>query len=322
MLRKPARWQSSASHLLLLTKFVHPQPGDYPCNKHWGQAWAEVLQEPVQQAIKHFIAQKMIAPANTAESLDAIYKVTELGQMLRERSLKVSGKKDVLIARLIEADPKAMAAIAAKGNILICTTEGRAAAEIFTRQQEIERATVEKSVVSALERGDFHEASRLVAAFEAQQVFGRGLGIDWARHDTTLDAEKLRIIYSAHPGILRRVPANEMPRLRLAAAWMSLWGTSRVDPALLPSNVPGVRFDPQTAARMLMFYASHKIELGRLQQMGFAKGVTILSASDSCEHCRSLAGRFYLWGEVPELPHPDCEHPMGCRCQYISSSRL
>ncbi|MHB0987826.1 MAG: hypothetical protein ACYC3P_04060 [Bellilinea sp.] len=48
------------------------------------------------------------------------------------------------------------------------------------------------------------------------------------------------------------------------------------------------------------------------------KGVQILASSDSCSECKKLTGITYLLSEkIPELPHPNCTHEMGCRCTYI-----
>lgn len=315
-----AHWRASAPHLYLLTKFLKPQPSDYPCSEHWAKEWSHVLGEPVTRAIQRFVTDGALAPASTSEALDGMFRVVDLQNMLRERSLRVSGAKNDLIARLIEADHSAMDRMVENGHIISCTLDGRKSAEEYLRQQKADRSTAEKRALDALSRHDFHQAAQLVAEFEALQVFQRGIGIDWSRYDPAPDAYRLRIIYSAHPGILRALSSRDLDSLRPAAAWMMLWGVSRAPRSLLPKALPGLSFDVDTAARMLLFYSRHKVHLEELRETGWVKGVTIAGSYDGCEHCKSLRGKYYVWGRVPELPHPGCDHPMGCRCMYMSSA--
>lgn len=48
---------------------------------------------------------------------------------------------------------------------------------------------------------------------------------------------------------------------------------------------------------------------------GLATHVRILIHHDCCPFCKAMEGA-YDFDEVPQLPHEECSHPLGCRCYY------
>jgi hypothetical protein len=61
--------------------------------------------------------------------------------------------------------------------------------------------------------------------------------------------------------------------------------------------------------------AEQRAALKRIEEGGIATKVRIMASHDSCPVCRALEGA-YEFGQVPELPHEGCSHPVGCRCVY------
>jgi hypothetical protein len=49
---------------------------------------------------------------------------------------------------------------------------------------------------------------------------------------------------------------------------------------------------------------------------GAIGGVRILTGSDSCAACQSLAGTVFDPDHVPEMPVAGCTAPRGCRCAF------
>jgi hypothetical protein len=36
----------------------------------------------------------------------------------------------------------------------------------------------------------------------------------------------------------------------------------------------------------------------------------------TCAECKQMIGKEFLVARVPQLPHPRCTSPRGCRCRY------
>ncbi len=311
-------WKKSKAHLLLLSKFIQAhRPDDFAKSADWENIWKNVLGEPSKQAIKRFVDEGMLMTATDLNDLLSYkYKVTELKDMLKQRGLPVSGRKEEMIERLVQADPDGMRKAVAGLTLLKCTQHGHEIAEQYLEAEKEKRAKVERQVMEYLTRRKFREASLAVAGLEAEQVFPRGIGIDWKRHNPNHDIEMLKTIFESKPKILVRLGNEKLEALRIAAAMMALWGENRAKKWLPDDFETALPFDNDTTARMFLFYAQHRATLEQNRSEGL-KHVEVLPAPDSCESCKKLAGKHYKLNEAPELPNEHCTHKMGCRCTYL-----
>jgi len=237
--------------------------------------------------------------------------------MLKQYGLPVSGRKDDMIKRLLMADPGGMKKSTAGLTIYICTPEGKGLAEQYLMDEKEKRNIVEKQVMEYLQRRMFRESSIAVATYEGEQVFSRGMEIDWKQHDFSRDVDMLTTIYNGMPKILKGLANDKLEPLRMGAAMMFLWGKNAAKKWLPPNFETGIRFDSDTAARMFWFYAIHKTNLVKYRNYGVAKFIEIHTAEDSCEDCKKLGNKKYKINEFPELPYEHCTHKMGCRCAEI-----
>lgn len=307
-------WKRSKAHWLLLSKFINPQnPDDFSKS----DIWENVLGEKPSQSIKRFLDEGLIAVAEVESVLDYKYKVSELKDMLKQRGLPVSGRKDDMIKRLVTADPIGMKKSVERLNVFQNVQHGRELAEKYLLGEKEKRSLIEKQVLEYIRNRKFKEASMAVAAYEAEQVFPRGMGIDWKRHTPERDVEMMNNIFSGKPKILSKLSDDKSDILRQGAAMMSLWGKNTAKEWLPSDLTTGLSFDVDTAARMFLFYASHKTSLGQYRKSGVVKSVEILAAQDSCDECRKFTKKKYKLNEVPELPHENCTHEKGCRCTLI-----
>lgn len=307
-------WEKSPAHLLLLSKFRKPRAID---DFSQSDTWEAVLNEAPKKAVKRFISEGLLKQASLNGLLDYKYKVSELKLMLEQRGLPVSGRKAGLIERLVESDPDGMRKVVRGLNVLQCTEQGRAIAEEYLAQEKEKRARVEEQTLYALHQRKFKKASQMVAAFEAQQVFPRGINIDWKHHNPDQDVAMLKVIFQAKPRILATLNEEQMGHVRLAAGMMYLWGTNQAK-AWLPDDLEtDLRMDNDAAARMIVFYAYHQRSIAQYRATG-VKTVRILATGDSCAACKKLARRKYKISEVPELPYEKCTHEMGCRCTMVA----
>lgn len=307
-------WQGSKAHQLLLSRFLQGMEAAHAAAPHW----ARVLGEQPQDAIRRFIAEGILIPASLAGKLDRVCKVSELKPLLKARGLPVTGKKDALIDRLLSADPEGMAEVVKHCDLVECSPTARIIAERYLAEQRAEKAATEEQTLSLLRQKEFRAASQAVAAYEARQVFPRGIGIDWSQYPSDNDFQMLRRVFTARPSILAGLAESDWDPLRLATGMQHLWG-ERNARMWLPEHFAGIpRFDHDTAARMLLFNARHACNLEHYRAVG-VKDITILGCGEnSCPTCRAMAGRVMPIDQAPELPHPACTHELGCRCHLVA----
>ena len=310
-------WQPDDAHLLFLSKFSIGQELKNMVHSYWEAP----LRESPAAAMDRFITIGWLVPATLAAKLGSRFKASDLKPLLKERGLRVSGRKDELIERLITADEAGITALVAEMKVYECSPEARAHAEQYKLEQVQQRAMTESRVLNQLCARDFRDASLTVAAFEATQVFARGIGIDWSKPNVTRDVEQLKAIFELRPTILDGLPEAEWEPLRVAGGMMALWGTGSAK-GWLPDGFVGVpKFDTDTAARMLLFAANHKLRMMEYRQLSEtgvgAKRFEVSVTADSCPVCKQMAGRRYKLNELPELPHAACTHPYGCRCMAV-----
>lgn len=280
--------------------------------------WDVPLGEPADTAVQRFIALNWLIPVSLVAKLGSRFSASDLKPLLKERGLRVSGRKDELIERLIATDKAGMTALVAELNVYECSPEARVRAEQYKLEQAEKRAKTEDGVFKQLSAHDFFGASQAVAAFEATQVFSRGIGINWSKHDASRDIGQLKMIFETKPKILDGLADADWEPLRVAVGMMALWGTSSAKTWLLASFVGVARFDHDTVARMLLFASSHNwrlLEYRQLADRGVRiKGFQVSATIDSCQTCKEMAEKLYGFNNLPELPHAECTHPYGCRC--------
>lgn len=313
VLFRGSKWESSKAHLELLSRFIHPISKEDFLETDY---WKDPLGEEPTKAIKRFLKKGLLQEASLPDLLDHEFKTSDLKNMLKDRGLKATGRKPDLITRLIEADRNAMQE-SVSGIVLVkCSERGRQMVEEFLECGKAERERVEQHVMDALLNRDFRQASESVATFEAEQIFPRGMGVDWSDYDCDRDIATLGIIFNAQPKILGSLKDTQFEHLRIAAASSLLWGTDTKK--WLPQSLEShPRFDNATAARMILFYARTRIELDEFEEFGIRK--VEVSTVGGCEECQKLSGRIYEISKAPELPNEKCTFELGCRCMYLQA---
>ena len=181
-------WRKSDAHLLLLSKFLHPKTvDDFAKSDSRIEAfgdlakldtWKSVLGESPSSAIKRFVDEGMLGQADIGAQLDYKFKATELKAMLKQRGLPVSGRKEDLINRLLQADVENMKRAVAGLKVFLCSERGREIAEQFLLAEKAKRANLEEQAWD-ISSSASSRSQPTVAAYEAKQVFPRGMGVDW-----------------------------------------------------------------------------------------------------------------------------------------------
>jgi hypothetical protein len=308
-------WRTSPAHLLLLSKF---RRGDSPTRYHDVEHWEAALGEKAANVIVRFVRDGMLEPGELRERVDYQFKLPDLKSMLKERGLRVSGRKEELIRRLIDNDAQAMNKATEGIDLYRCTAAGVQLAGNYLEGERIRREVAERQVLSLLAGREFSKAVCVVAQYEAAQVFSRGLGIDWKNYDGRSDVESLRAIFDVTPAILRRIEDSRLSQLRPPAGMMLLWGTGTARQWLPDGFETGIRLDGNTACRMLVFHA-HYLRSMKEYREADVRMAKVLGCNDGaiCSECRSINGKKYPLDNVPELPYANCTCESGCRCTIV-----
>jgi len=301
----------SPAHLLLLSKFRN---GDSLARYHNAEYWEAALKEQPLKVIEKFIKEGLLEPAGLDKLMDYKFKASNLKSMLKENGLKVTGDKAELIRRLIENDEQAMRAATNGLDIYQCTTEGTHIAEQYLQIEKTKLETAEREVLDFLMKKELSKAVRIVAQYEASQVFPRGLGIDWKNYNVESGAESLKAIFERTPEILKGIEENRLGKLRLVAAMMELWGTNNARRWLPGDFETGIHLGSDAACRMFIFHAAHLRNMQGYKKAG-VKTVDILgNVENTCSECLKINGKTYGLESVPELPYAKCTCELGCRC--------
>jgi len=72
---------------------------------------------------------------------------------------------------------------------------------------------------------------------------------------------------------------------------------------------------------MILFFAQNLLTIDDYRKNGVVEYVEVSGSGESCEACKKIL-RKYTFDDVPEIPHANCTHPMGCRCCIVGVTRL
>lgn len=320
-------WRESDAHRQLLTKFISPSSTAYFVNQNY---WEIALGENPSIAITRFQNEGLLVEPSLEEKVGSGFSSAELKAHLKARNLKVSGNKDELAARLVQFDSDGMQKAVAERTFFVCSDIGMGIAKQIKARNEEEKKRAEQESLTLLGDGKLIEACRCVAQYEAKWAFPRGVNMDWKNYDPAQDVAMLKEIFIGNPKILTRFNARfndcQTNKLRIPAGMKLLWGELKqgwLPPELLDADHElnldnDLEMDVETAVRMFLFYAKHRVEMENYRKLDFVKHIKILATDDSCETCKQLSKKTYKLDDVPELPHEHCTHEMGCRCMAFA----
>jgi Glu-tRNA(Gln) amidotransferase subunit E-like FAD-binding protein len=127
----------------------------------------------------------------------------DLKEMLKQKNLKQSGKKEELIDRLLNCNMDELLRKYTVVKLYRCSETGNRLVKEFVEKENRKREENERLVIKCLRKGEFKEAIREVVKFEASQIIPRGMGIDWQNYKLEkVDLEMLTAIFKSRPKIL------------------------------------------------------------------------------------------------------------------------
>ncbi len=309
----------SKAQLELLCKFRNGNTTkELTSNEFWKSAWEGVLKQSVKKTIQEFVNQNLLIPAGLPIILDYTYKATELKGFCKEKGLKVSGKKEELINRLIENNEMEMKNKVRGVSVLVCSEIGNQIVQNYLNWKKEEQEKADEKVINALISKEYKTAIMVMIDYERNQVFPRGLGVDWNHMGVNNFEAGLRELSLNNPKSLIDIPKDKLELLKVLAGFSFLWGGRKTN-KFNDLERFSEKFDNETCQALLVGYIQSKNSLDNYRNNSdVIAGVQISSGDDSCPECQKLMGKVYKLSEfIPELPHPECTHKMGCRCCYL-----
>ena len=309
--------QDSPPHVLLLTKFVTPNTPENVLKDYW----ASVLGESATLAFNKLKSAGLIAEATLLQKIIGSQSAASMKSLLKELGSSTSGNKETLAERIAVKHSEIAREKFNHLDIWVCTETGTRLAQKYLIDQDAKRQEMHDRCLIALRENNVIEAVKEVKAFEAIQIFSRGIGVDWGTINVNEYAANVSAVMFSRPKIVRSLEEAEFKELAIGAAMIELLGESKaskwVSEPLKEKIIALDSLDVDTRALMMLFQASNDAEMEGLRSAG-VKHVKVIGASDSCPTCQKMNGKRFTLAKVPNLPHDDCSHGSGCRC-YIDA---
>ena len=313
----PADWADTPPLLALLQRFLA-----------FGDAKTGVpdYREPMfgthpRHVVEDLLQLHLVEPASLAETIEYCHTGAELRRLLKDRSLKVSGRKAEQAQRLIEADLGGMQRFAAEYQIVRCTPAASQAVEGWLDQQTQALDTATDELIAALRRRQWKKAIQIADAWRDRRFeppvhpAQEALTIRPAPRTVEERAAEVAKIFTLHPKILGGLVPDQWEGLHINYAVSQLSGhgvTEKYMPGFTGLSAMGAA----TVLRMLGFYANRQRELKEWKRLGVKTASISCCYSGSCDDCEALDGKTYSLDKLPELPYEGCTCDLGCRCFY------
>jgi SAP domain len=276
--------------------------------------WARVLRTKPAKVVRKLLATGFLELADLETSIQSGFNAKELKVLAKERGLSVSGTKKALAQRLISADADGMTKVLDNRQFFVCTAVGQVAVERFACANAQAQQDAEAASLAALHLRKLRDACFVVSRYESQQVFPRGLGMDWKNYGRGSEVRLLELIFDGCPVRFHNLPADKLTTLRAAAGMQVIWGVSDATPWLNNIQLEQEVWPPEVAARMYLFLAQHRQRVEEFRAAGFHRVLVMGNDADQCSECKKHAGKVYRLDKVPNVPFDRCTCPNGCLC--------
>ncbi len=307
------------------------------------QTWTPIVGS-LEHNIALFTSEGLIEEASLEEKFESKFRVADIKALLEKHSISAKGKKTELIAKYLDSIPHAAAAAeVADVRLYRATAEGKKHIELYMKEKDMARKTMEASAVAYLMNGDLARAGQRIAQYEAQQVFISGPGIDWSKgmpepylkmaaYLLAYDYEELPLLEKERKEVRVRLALSALLGETYAEAgrrildvangefgWAVFANVLRMNPCCgyaKSCNLDDPLEIAQLYARMRMTEACTSLDLEKLSASRIGKGIKILPANgDRCISC-TMGKHQYSWSELQKLPR--LPRHWGCQCTYAA----
>ena len=285
----------------------------------------------------------LIEEAPVHSRLASRMKVSELKDILQAHGLKQSGRKDELARRIAESVPAGeVRSKIPDGEAYVPTDDGTAVIQRYKDEAANERAAMKETALRLLRQRNVRKAGKTIAKYESQQVFQRGMGVDWSKGMDSASLENARYLLD-HPYADLQVDDACRGEIGAILALHGMLGSSIILMGRALVDVCGGRLrcqplqeflanptghmatdrDPDSPrdiallyAHTMWFRASSEAQLRGLSSDHIGKGIELSTIEDEpCQVCHK--GKLkYRWSELDRLPR--LPRHWGCRCTYLA----
>lgn len=315
----PADWASSPPHLALLQRFLSMRDARTVVPDHW----APMFGTHPRNVVEAFVVLHVLEPASLVETIEFCHTGAELKKLLKERNLKVSGKKTEQAQRLLEADPEEMRRLAGKHQVVRCTLGASQAVQVWLDHEAQAREAATNETIAALRNRKFKTAIRIADTWRKSRfeppVHPAQEALTIRPAPRTLEGRVAEVArtFTLRPKILTRLEPEQWEGLHLNYAVWQLLGHSATEKCM-PGFTGLGAMDAGTVLRMMSFYDRHLQDLEQWKKLGVKNASITCTRSGSCETCIALDKRTYRLDKLPELPYQGCTCALGCRCLYCA----
>jgi len=306
------QWPESEAHLAFLAHFLKGRSADSYLDN-----WASALDEAPRDVIARFMGQGLLEPLPLIDNVAGCNTVADLKKLLKERGLKVAGKKRELAERLVANNEAEMEALHRDRAILTCSTRIRALASQYLAEKAKDYDDTIAAALTALRVRNFALASQTIAAYRGRQLKLQApnpLAIEGPPRSTGADIEALKIIFGLEPKILGALSAHDWDAIHTVAGVNHLLDGALSADWLPPDFADHSRLDRETVLRMMRFAFLHHRDLRRLREIGVKQATFVCVNGGSCEACLKMTAKVFPLENFPALPYENCTCEMGCRC--------
>jgi hypothetical protein len=206
------------------------------------------------------------------------------------------------------------------------TAAGQPFVDAWRRRLRAEKDTAIAKAREALAMRMTSEALTVRRQYENRLPLGKA---DWTGPEPQPSHSALtRQIFFLEHRMLEGLSPETVDWLKRYAAEQHLWGAYwQLSPDEVPASVqtelaqPGVTEGIEAAywkAYQMGLYVDNQETWRRCKGGDHVRRIEIVGPDDqyTCTECKKVLGKEFLVARVPELPHPGCTSPRGCRCRY------
>ena len=291
----------------------------------WREGWEAVLHEKSETTLEKFVKCGLIVPASAQEHA-SLLTIPQLKAILKKIELPVSGKKSVLVERVLSSGFDVFAEF--PRDHWICSELGFSFVTPYLSVENQRKQDAVLGAKEALASGDLNLAAKIAAEYHYNGVFGsirlageyreRDDGItEWVndakppafRAKTILNNLKLyQDTKKQRPLPFKHIPAEIFDEAADACTW-----------SCLDLGKSERRREAERVVLELWGWKANRENLARYKKSearGIILGVEILSG-DECSVASAHKGKVYPTAQALELPLAGCTREPCCACTYI-----
>jgi hypothetical protein len=315
-----------AHAFLIYKRFLKPSQSVFHVDARIAAEWTAALQEPLANAVQRLKTDGLITAAYAEPYAPAAFHAHALSFLHHLTDTTKPGVPEgrtEKVDRLLKEQPERMTALLRDLDICAVSDSGRLFAQTYINRHRLaQQAAIEAFMKVAI-------PAMMKAADSLREDLGFPFGTPLPQARPAL---WFKLLATSSPAVLAPLPHYLREELRRELAIESLVGRLRQEETAKEwtlSESGFVPFQREFARNMLESAATnlHKLLSFRrinVKQVRITRGAVIfgLKSHPPCGSCLAMENTLWPTDSAPELPHPACTHPHGCRCSFSPSNLL